>query len=83
LTGCTDTLGAITASAPNQSPVSAAGGGRSSRSVASPMARSSWGALPRSPSRSILTPPALQNAQPRLMVRAVATATSLSGLRIA
>lgn len=55
LTGCIDTLGAITASAPNHSPVSAAGGGKSSRLVARPTARSTAGAPPRSPSRSIRT----------------------------
>ena len=54
-TGCTETLGAITASEPNHSPVSAAGGGSSSRLVASPTARSTRGAPPRSPSRSIRT----------------------------
>src|ERR1700752_3058498 len=62
--GRIDTLGAITASAPNQSPVSAAGGGRPSRLVASPMARSTWGAPPRSPSRSILPSPAWQISAP-------------------
>ena len=48
-------LGAMTAREPNQSPISAAGGGSPRPAAAAPTARSTAGALPRSPSRSIRT----------------------------
>jgi len=47
--------GAMTAAEPNHSPIRAAGGGKSCRSAPEAMARSTAGALPRSPSRSIRT----------------------------
>jgi hypothetical protein len=45
----------MTAADPNQSPISAAGGGTPHRSAADATERSTAGALPKSPSRSIRT----------------------------
>ena len=47
--------GAMTAPEPNHSPISAAGGASPCRAAACATARSTAGALPRSPSRSIRT----------------------------
>ena len=45
----------MTAAEPNHSPISAAGGGSPRRSAAAATARSTAGAPPKSPSRSIRT----------------------------
>ena len=72
----------MTAREPNQSPISAAGGGRPWRAAPEATARSTAGALPESAIRSTRIDQACQNAQ-RLIALATLIPPSLSGLRIA
>ncbi len=80
-TGSIETLGAMTAREPNQSPVSAAGGGRPRRDVAEASARSIAGPLRGEAIRSIRIGPACQTCLE--ISRSTITPPSFSGLRIA